>query len=162
MSIPKLTIVRDGESVTKNQFFALWDQIQSSLKNILNSQMPTFSGHDCISSLMHGFWQQYKFTYNRIVHRYSFNICEIYICLFTPHGNYCLRDNISNRRYRRYAIKEFKMATKLSSGSCTEARDFEKNFDSLRLYWIENGIPSFCDKRYLNTIQRIKKHPINV
>ena len=54
MSIPKLTIVRDGESVTKNQFFALWDQIQSSLKNILNSQMPTFS--DCISSLMHGFW----------------------------------------------------------------------------------------------------------
>ena len=56
MSIPKLTIVRDGESVTKNQFFALWDQIQSSLKNILNSQMPTFSGHDCISSLMHGFW----------------------------------------------------------------------------------------------------------
>ena len=23
MSIPKLTIVRDGESVTKNQFFAL-------------------------------------------------------------------------------------------------------------------------------------------
>ena len=108
------------------------------------------------------FEQQYKFTYNRIVHRYSFNICEIYICLFTPHGNYCLRDNISNRRYRRYAIKEFKMATKLSSGSCTEARDFEKNFDSLRLYWIENGIPSFCDKRYLNTIQRIKKHPINV
>lgn len=54
MSIPKLTIVRDGESVTKNQFFALWDQIHSSLKNILNSQMPTFSG--CISSLMHGFW----------------------------------------------------------------------------------------------------------
>lgn len=108
------------------------------------------------------FEQQYKFTYNRIVHRCSFNICEIYICLFTPHGNYCLRDNISNRRYRRYAIKEFKMATKLSSGSCKEARDFEKYFDSLRLYWIENGIPSFCDKRYLNTIQRIKKHSINV
>lgn len=92
------------------------------------------------------FEQQYKFTYNRIVHRYSFNICEIYICLFTPQRNYCLRDNISNRRYRRYVIKEFKMATKLSSGSCKEARDFEKYFDSLRLYWIGlNGIPSFWD-----------------
>lgn len=92
----------------------------------------------------------------------SFNICEIYICLFTPLGNNFLCDNISNRRYRKYVIKEFKMVRKLRSRSCKEAGDFQKYFDWLRLYWIENGISSFCDNRYLNTILRIKKHSINV
>lgn len=64
MPIPKLTIVRDGESVTKNQFFALWDQIQSSLKNILNNNtsLPIIGLYIAIAII----FAKYIFVYSRL------------------------------------------------------------------------------------------------